>query len=64
MTYRKFVDNIVLRRTTVLLALILLLWLVRSVMSTILLTFIFSFLVINPRLYMGLVRVGDRVQPD
>ncbi|GAX05961.1 membrane protein [Secundilactobacillus pentosiphilus] len=47
MTYKKFTDNIVLRRTTVLLALILLLWLVRSVMSTILLTFIFSFLVIK-----------------
>lgn len=47
MTYKKFTDNIVLRRTTVLMALILLLWLVRSVMSTILLTFIFSFLVIK-----------------
>ncbi|WP_054662203.1 AI-2E family transporter [Lacticaseibacillus camelliae] len=43
--YERFVANVKLRRWVVLLSLVIVLWLVRSVMSTILLTFIFSFLV-------------------
>ncbi len=45
MTYEKFLKNTALRRTVVLASVVLVLWLARSVMSTILLTFIFSFLV-------------------
>ena len=41
--YERFVANVKLRRWVVLLSLVIVLWLVRSVMSTILLTFIFSY---------------------
>ncbi len=44
MTYRKFISNIPLRRAVVLAGVALILWLARSVMSIILLTFIFAFL--------------------
>lgn len=43
--YERFVANVKVRRWVVLASLVILLWLVRGVMSTILLTFIFSFLV-------------------
>lgn len=43
--YERFVANVKLRRWVVLLSLVILLWLVRAVISTILLTFIFAFLV-------------------
>ncbi len=45
MTYDKFLRHTPLRRTVVLATVFLVLWFARSVMSTILLTFIFSFLV-------------------
>lgn len=43
--YQQFLANEKVRRGTVLLSLVLILWLARSVMSTVLLTFIFAFLV-------------------
>ncbi len=43
--YNRFVQNTKLRRTVVLFSIILLLWLARGIMSLILLTFIFAFLV-------------------
>lgn len=45
--YQRFVNNVILRRWVVLGILIGLLWLVRSEMSKILLTFIFTFLIIR-----------------
>ena len=45
--YQRFVNNVVLRRWVVLGILIGVLWLVRSEMSKILLTFIFTFLIIR-----------------
>lgn len=45
--WERFVANIRLRRFVVLAAIILILWLVRSEMNTILLTFIFTFLVLQ-----------------
>lgn len=44
-TYERFIHNVKLRRSAVLAGVVVLLWLVRSVMSTILLTFLFAFLV-------------------
>lgn len=52
--YQRFVHNVVLRRWVVLGILISVLWLVRSEMSKILLTFIFTFLII--RLIRGIQR--------
>ncbi|WP_125705061.1 AI-2E family transporter [Lacticaseibacillus daqingensis] len=43
--YERFIHNDQLRRAAVLLSVVVLLWLARSIMSTILLTFIFAFLV-------------------
>ncbi|WP_407892358.1 AI-2E family transporter [Lacticaseibacillus sp. N501-2] len=45
MTYEKFLRNTPVRRGVVLATVVLVLWLARSIMSTILLTFIFAFLV-------------------
>ncbi|KRM76855.1 AI-2E family transporter [Secundilactobacillus collinoides] len=45
--YHRFVENVTLRRWTVLGFIIVILWLVRSQMSKILLTFIFTFLVLR-----------------
>lgn len=45
--YDRFVANVRLRRFTVLVFLIVILWLVRSVMNTLLLTFIFTFLAVH-----------------
>lgn len=55
--YQRFLTHTWLRRTTVLLSIVCVLWLARSLMSTILLTFIFSFLVIR------LVRVLQKFVP-
>lgn len=55
--YQQFLHHTWLRRLTVLLSIVLVLWLSRSLMSTILLTFIFSFLVIR------LVRFLQRFVP-
>ena len=45
--YDRFVKNQHLRRMTVLIFLVVILWLVRSAMNTLLLTFIFTYLVIH-----------------
>ncbi len=45
--WQRFVDNVRLRRFTVLVVLIFILWLIRSEMNMILLTFIFTFLVLQ-----------------
>lgn len=46
-TYQKFLQNTWLRRMTVLLSVCVALWIARSLMSTILLTFIFTFLIVR-----------------
>ena len=45
--YQAFIKNVPLRRICVLLACILMIWLLRAMMSTVLLTFIFTFLSVN-----------------
>lgn len=45
--WQKYVQNVVLRRFSVLALIIFVLWLARSVMSTVLLTFIFTYLVVH-----------------
>lgn len=45
--WHRFINNVKLRRFVVLIAVIFVLWLARSVMSTVLLTFIFTYLMIH-----------------
>lgn len=45
--YQTFIKNVPLRRICVLVACILMIWLLRAMMSTVLLTFIFTFLSVN-----------------
>lgn len=58
--YQKFIANQPVRRGFVLLSLVFVLWLARSEMSTVLLTFIFSFLVIQ---LVNLIRRHVNIRP-
>lgn len=58
--YQKFIANQPVRRGVVLISLVFILWLARSAMSTVLLTFIFSFLVIQ---LINLIRRHVNIRP-